>query len=90
MGIPNLQIARLSEAREANIVMLNQAVEDGNYPETPIMLAIMENDIDEAIFKTSIDLEIHLTDAEKTEHDNAWHTYRERASRPEKQRGQDL
>ena len=32
VGIPNLQIARLSEAREANIVMLNQAVEDGNDP----------------------------------------------------------
>ena len=37
-------------------VMLNQAVEDGNDPEAPIKLDMLENDIDEAIYKTSTDL----------------------------------
>ena len=82
VGLFNLDSARLSKEREAKRVILNQEVEDGNDPEAPIKMAILENDIDEAIYKTSIDLAIHLTDAEKTEHDNAWRIYRERVARP--------
>ena len=85
--ILNIESKRLSESREVRRVMLNQAVECGNYPESHIKLAILENEIYEATYKASIDLEIHLTDAEKTEHDNAWHTYRERTSSLEKHRG---
>ena len=39
----NLQSSRLSEAREANKGMMTQAVQEGNYPEAPIKLAILEN-----------------------------------------------
>ena len=48
MELINLQSARLSEAREAKIVILTKAVEDGNDPEVPIRMAMMENEIDEA------------------------------------------
>ena len=37
----NLQIARLSEEREAKIVMLTEVVEDNNNPEAPINMAIL-------------------------------------------------
>ena len=46
MELLNLQSARLSEAREARIFVLTQAVEYGNEPESSIMLAMLENDID--------------------------------------------
>ena len=39
--------------------MLTQAVEEGNDPEAPINLAILENWIDEATYKDPVDLEIH-------------------------------
>ena len=55
----NLQSARLSEEREAKRVMLTQAEEDWNDLEAPTKLAILENEIDEATFKASIDPEIH-------------------------------
>ena len=55
--------------------MLNQAVEYSNEPEVLIDLTFLINKINEATYKVSIDPEIHLTDAEKAEHDNAWRTY---------------
>ena len=66
----NLQSARLGELSESKIFMLTQAVEDGNDPEAPAQLAMLENEIDEANCKASIDPENHPMDAEKTEHDN--------------------
>ena len=43
--------------------MLTQAVKDVNYPEAPIKLDIMENEIDEETYKASIYPAIHLIDA---------------------------
>ena len=85
MELINLQSERISEERE-KIFMLTQAVEYGDEPESLIKLAMLENEIDEATYKASIDPEIHLTDSEKTKHDNAWHTNRERMLRLEKER----
>ena len=45
---------------------MTQAVEYTNDLESPIKLAMLENDIDEATYKASIDPLIHLTDAKKT------------------------
>ena len=87
MELINLQSERISEERE-KIFMLTQAVEYGNEPESLIKLAMLENEIDEATYKASIDLVIHLAGSEKTEHDNAWRTYIERTSRLEKQQAQ--
>ena len=62
----NLQSSRLSEAREAKRAMLTKAVEDGNDPEATINLDMLENKIVEATYKASLNLEIHLTDDDKT------------------------
>ncbi len=51
-------------------------------------LAILENEIEEAEYKATIDVPIILTGDEQSEHDNAWKTYRERQARLEKQGGQ--
>ena len=75
MELLNLQSASLSEVSESKIFMLTQAVEDGNDPEAPAQLAMLENEIDEANCKASIDPENHPMDAEKTEHNNVWCTY---------------
>ena len=50
--------------------MLTQAAEDGNDPEAPIKMAILEYEIYETTYKALINSEIHLTNAEKTEHEN--------------------
>ena len=84
MEILNIQSARLSEARKAKKVILTQEVEDGNEPESPIKLNRLENDIDGKIYKDTIDPTIHLIDTKKTEHENAWHTYRGGKSRQKK------
>ena len=65
MELLSLQSARLSEAREAKRVIPTQEVEDENNPEAPIKLDMLENEIDEATYKASIDPEIHLMDAQK-------------------------
>ena len=57
---------------------------DGNDPEAPINLDILENEVDEATYKASINPAINQTDAKKIEHNNAWRKYRERTSRLEK------
>ena len=79
--IINFQSVRLSEEREAKRAMLTQAVEDGNEPEEPINLDVLENKIDKATYKDSIDPEIYLTDTKKTEYDIEWRTHREGTSR---------
>ena len=71
MELINLNIASLINSREAKRVVLIQAVEDENNPESPINLDMLENDIYEATYKSLIYPEIHLTDANKTEHDNS-------------------
>jgi len=53
-----------------------------------VSLAELQNKIDEATYKNSIDLPIHLDEMEKTLQDNKWQTYHERQSCLEKQRGQ--
>ena len=55
MELLNLHSARQSDAREVKRVVLPQTVEDGNDLESPIKLNILENEIDEATYKASID-----------------------------------
>ena len=78
MELINLQSARLIKENKVKRSMMNQELEDGNDPEAPIKLDMLENEIYEATYKASIDTEIHLTYANKIEHDNQWNTYRER------------
>ena len=53
-------------------------------------MAMLENDIYESTYKASIDPEIHLTNAKKIEHENAFCTYRDSMSWLESQQGQAL
>ena len=78
---------RLSRARLVQKTALEQAVKDKDSA-APMALAMLENEIEEARYQATVELPIKLNDIEKTEHDNAWRTYRERASRLETQRGQ--
>jgi hypothetical protein len=56
--------------------------------DAPMLLAILENEIEEAAYQATVDLPIILDESEKTENSNAWRTYQERNSRLETQRGQ--
>jgi hypothetical protein len=82
------QQARLSQARELRRLALETLVSAGTDDTAPMLLAILENDIEEANYQATVDLPIKLTDEESTHYSNAWKTYRERTTRLEKQRGQ--
>jgi hypothetical protein len=78
------QELRLSRARETKRDALKKVVEDGDV-DAPMLLAILENEIEEALYATGKGLAVKMTESEKTHHDNEWRTYRERKSRLEKQ-----
>jgi hypothetical protein len=82
------QQARLHTARSLQLIQLQAAVVTATDPEAPMLLAILENDIEEATYNATLPLPIKLEDEEYTQHNNEWRTYRERKSRLEKQRGQ--
>jgi hypothetical protein len=81
------QEQRLTRARLAQKTVLETAVTAGD-AEALMSLAILENEIEEAAYQASVDVPIALDEMEKTEHSNAWRTYRKRNSRLETQRGQ--
>jgi hypothetical protein len=82
------QQARLSQARELRRLALETLVAAATDATAPMLLAILENEIEEAAYQATVDLPIKLTDEESTQYSNAWRTYRERSTRLEKQRGQ--
>ena len=65
--------------------MLTHSVQYVNDSESPIKMAILEEDIYEATYKASIDPEINLTDDKKTEYEYVWRINRERTSKIEKE-----
>jgi hypothetical protein len=84
----NTQEERLVRARLAQKTALEAAVIAQEDLDAPMLLAILENEIEEAQYQATLDLPIALDETEKTENINAWRTYRERNSRLETQRGQ--
>jgi hypothetical protein len=84
----NNQELRLTRARGDQETALRAAVDAGEDPEAPMLLALLENEVEEEAHQATIDLPIKLDETEKTEHDIAWRTYRERNTRLETQRGQ--
>jgi hypothetical protein len=82
------QQTRLDQARLLQKTQLEAEVNAGINAEAPMLLAILDNEIDEAIYQATLALPIKLDDMEQTHHYNEWRTYRERTSRLEKQRGQ--
>jgi hypothetical protein len=83
-----VQQARLHTARSLQLIQLQAAVVTATDPEAPMLLAVLENDIEEATYNATLPLPIKLEDEEYTQHNNEWRTYRERKTRLEKQRGQ--
>jgi hypothetical protein len=82
------QILRLKDAREDKRSALSKAVIEDTDPDASMLLALLDNEIEEADYQATLQLPIHLDESEKTEHDNAWRTYRERNTRLATQRGQ--
>jgi hypothetical protein len=82
------QQLRLEQARLLQKTTLKAAVTAGTDPEAPMLLAFLDNEIDEATYQATLALPVKLDDMEQTHHNNEWRTYRERTSRLEKQRGQ--
>jgi hypothetical protein len=62
---------------------LEDQVADGD-TNAPMKLAILENEIEEAAYKATIDIPIVLTGDEQNEYDNVWKTYQERQAHLEK------
>jgi hypothetical protein len=82
------QILRLKDAREDKRSALSKEVVLDRDPDASMSLAILDNEIEEADYQATLKLPIKLDESEKTEHDNAWRTYRERNTRLATQRGQ--
>jgi Reverse transcriptase (RNA-dependent DNA polymerase) len=80
--------ANLQQARRAQKVILQAAVQAGNDPEAPMKLAILNNAIAEGDFELNMEVPIDLTDSEKTQHNNEWRTYRDRNAKLSNHRGQ--
>jgi hypothetical protein len=75
------QQTRLDQARLLHKTQLEGEVDAGTNTDTPMLLAILDNEIDEVIYQATLALPIKLDDMEQTHHHNKWRTYCERASR---------
>jgi hypothetical protein len=78
------QQTRLDQARLLQKTQLEAEVDAGTNTDAPMLLAILDNEINEAIYQATLALPIKLDDMEQTHHYNEWRTYRERTSRLEK------
>ena len=79
-----IQEQRFILARTNKKRSLEAELADGDV-EAEMLLAVLDQEIDEAAYLVSTELPIKLTEEERTEHDNNWRTYRERNLRLEKQ-----
>jgi hypothetical protein len=82
------QQLRLEQTRLLQKMNLEAAVTVGADPEAPMLLALLDNEIDEATYHATLALPIKLDDMEQTHHYNECRTYREQTLRLEKQQGQ--
>ena len=75
-------------AREQQRTLLEAAVAAGIEVDAPMRLAILQNEMAQAEFDAAVEVPVVLTDSEKTQYNNDWHTYRERTAQLVKNRGQ--
>ena len=80
--------ANLQQARRAQQLVLQAAVDGGADPEAAMKLAILNNAIAEGEYELTVDVPIVMTDSEKTQYSNDWRSYRERNAQLLKHRGQ--
>jgi hypothetical protein len=67
----------LQDAREEQKKDLEDEIAAG-VKEAKMKLAVVKAAIAEATYQMTLDIPIELTDSEKTSHNNAWRSYRER------------
>ena len=81
--------ANIQAARRTQEALLQADIDAGTGDDdTPLKLAMLQNEIAEGQFDMAQDVPTELTDSEKTQYSNQWRTYRERNSNLEKHRGQ--
>jgi hypothetical protein len=80
--------ANLEQARIAQQVILQRAVDAGVDPDAPMRLAILNNEIAQGAFEQNVEVPIVMTESEKTQYSNEWRSYRERNANLVKHRGQ--
>jgi hypothetical protein len=80
----------IQQARQAQETILKAAVQAGTEMDAPMKLAILQNEIAQGEFATSIEVPVVLTESEKTQFSNDWRTFRERNTNLIKHRGQDF
>ena len=66
---------------------MDTEVQIQEYPEAPLKLSMLIDEIDESTYQATVYTDIKLDKNEKTQYDNKWRTQRERVSRIEKKRG---
>jgi hypothetical protein len=65
----------IHQARQAQEAILKAAVQAGTDMDAPMRLAILQNEISQGEFATSIEVPVVLTDSEKTQFSNDWRTF---------------
>jgi hypothetical protein len=78
----------IQQARQAQETILKYALQAGTYMDAPMKLSILQNEISQDEFASSIEVPVVLTDSEKTQFSNDWRTFRERNTNLIKHRGQ--
>jgi transposase len=78
----------IQQARRLQEALLEAHVVAGTELGAPMKLAVLRNEIAQGDFEASVDVPVELNDSEKTQHSNAWRTYRERNANLMKHRGQ--
>jgi hypothetical protein len=67
----------IQRARQAQDNILKASVLAGIDMDSPIKLAILQNEINQGKFAANIEVPVELTDSEKTQFSNDWRTFRE-------------
>jgi hypothetical protein len=79
--------ANIQAARQAQELILQAAVVASD-PLALMKFTVLQNEIAQADFESGVEVPIELTDSEKTQHSNAWRTFREQHANLHKHRGQ--
>ena len=66
---------------------MDTEVQIQEYPEAPLKLSMLIDEIDESTYQATVYTDIKLDKNEKTQYDNEWRTQCERVSRIEKKKG---
>jgi hypothetical protein len=80
--------ANIQAAQRAQETVMQAEIATGTGVDTPMRLAIIQNEIAQGEFAANVDVQIELTDSEKTLFSNDWRTHRERNTTLIKHRGQ--